>query len=134
MQRGRGGAREDGMATLASARRMALRLPDVTEQDHHGRPSFRVAGKIFTTVPDDGHVNVFCDLEEVPGLVAQYPACAALYWGKRLRGVRVELASVDAALLRELLTDAWRMRAGPGRGAAQPSAGRRASATSRERH
>jgi hypothetical protein len=111
------------MVTVASARRMVLRLPEVTEQDHHGRPSFRVAGKIFATVPDDGHVNVFVDIDEVAGLVAEYPACTALYWGKRLRGVRVELAGVEPGLLRELLTDAWRMRAGPGRRGAAPTAG-----------
>jgi hypothetical protein len=114
------GGLEDGMVTLASARRMARRLPDVTEQDHHGRPSFRVAGKIFATVPDDGHVNVFVDLDEVPGLVEEYPACAGLYWGKRLRGVQVDLASVPAGLLGELLTDAWRLRAGQRRHAQDP--------------
>ena len=98
------------MTTLASARRMALHLPDTSEQDHHGRASFRVGGKIFATVPDDAHLNVFVDVDEVPGLVAEYAACTALYWGKRLRGVQVELASVEASLLRELLTDAWRLR------------------------
>jgi hypothetical protein len=32
------------------ARAMALALPGATEQDHHGRPSFRVQGKIFATL------------------------------------------------------------------------------------
>ena len=31
------------------ARRLALALPDAVEEDHHGRPSFRVGGKIFAT-------------------------------------------------------------------------------------
>jgi hypothetical protein len=110
------------MVTLASARRMALRLPETTEQDHHGRASFRVGGKIFATVPDDGHLNLFVEIDEVAGLVAEYPACTALYWGQRLRGVRVELASVDAGLLRELLTDAWGLRAGPHRRSPGPTA------------
>ena len=39
--------------TLAAARRLALSFPEATEQDHHGMPSFRVDGKIFTTVPDE---------------------------------------------------------------------------------
>ena len=31
-------------------REIALALPDAIEQDHHGRPSFRVRGKIFATL------------------------------------------------------------------------------------
>jgi len=33
--------------TPARARQIALALPGVAEQDHHGFRSFRVAGKIF---------------------------------------------------------------------------------------
>jgi hypothetical protein len=36
------------MVSREQARRLALGLPEAVEQDHHGRPSFRVAGKIFT--------------------------------------------------------------------------------------
>lgn len=35
------------MVSHEQLRRIALALPDAIEQDHHGRPSFRVAGKIF---------------------------------------------------------------------------------------
>ena len=38
--------------TSEEARRLALALPEAVEQDHHGRPSFRVAGKIFATLWD----------------------------------------------------------------------------------
>ena len=38
--------------TEEDARRLALALPDTVEQDHHGRPSFRVAGKIIATIWD----------------------------------------------------------------------------------
>jgi hypothetical protein len=40
------------MLTLSEARRLALSFAEVTEEDHHGIPSFRVRGKIFATVPD----------------------------------------------------------------------------------
>ena len=42
--------------TPNDARRLALALPEAVEQDHHGRPAFRVGGKIFATlqVPDSG--------------------------------------------------------------------------------
>jgi hypothetical protein len=43
------------------ARRLALQLPEAVEQDHHGRPSFRVAGKIFATQWDEDHMNVMLD-------------------------------------------------------------------------
>jgi len=42
---------------LAQARSLALSLPEATEQDHHGMPSFRVRGKIYATVPDDEHIR-----------------------------------------------------------------------------
>jgi hypothetical protein len=32
------------------ARSLALTLPEAIECEHHGRPSFRVAGKIFATL------------------------------------------------------------------------------------
>ena len=40
------------MVSTDEARRLALSLPDAVEQDHHGRPSFRVAGRIFATLWD----------------------------------------------------------------------------------
>ena len=36
--------------SLDDLRRLALALPEATEQDHHGKPSFRVGGKIFATL------------------------------------------------------------------------------------
>jgi hypothetical protein len=40
------------VVSVDQARRFALSLPEAVEQDHHGRPSFRVAGKIFATLWD----------------------------------------------------------------------------------
>ena len=39
------------MVTATLARQLALALPEAVEQDHHGFPSFRVAGRIFATLP-----------------------------------------------------------------------------------
>ena len=41
---------EPAMVTTDQARAIALALPEAVEQDHHGRPSFRVAGRIFATL------------------------------------------------------------------------------------
>jgi hypothetical protein len=98
----------------AQVRRIALALADATEQDHHGFPSFRVGGRIFATLPDDAHLNVMLDEGDVHAMVAMHwAACEALWWGKRLRGVRVNLAAATPRVVGELLEDAWRRRAKP---------------------
>jgi hypothetical protein len=94
------------------ARFLALALPEAVEQDHHGRPSFRVAGKIFATLWDADHMNVMVDPDGIRTAVESAPAaCAEVWWGKRLAAVRVSLAEADAALLADLLADAWERRA-----------------------
>jgi hypothetical protein len=100
------------MVSLAVARRMALSFPEVTEQDHHDMPSFRVQGKIFTTVPDARHLHVMLDAFVTHAVVGSHPdACAELWWGQRLSGVRVNLDHADRDLLADLLEDAWLRRA-----------------------
>ena len=96
---------------------MALGLPDAVEQDHHGRPSFRVAKRIFATLWDERHINVMLDEPGIMTAVADHPReCNEVWWGKRLAAVRVDLGVADPALLRELLEDAWETtRAGPTR-------------------
>lgn len=101
--------------TLARARKIALGLPETTEQDHHGIPSFRVGKKIFATVPDAHHVRVMLDEEGIRAAVAEYPDCCAPgYWGKRLACAVIDLDATEPALVRELLTDAWIGKAPPG--------------------
>ena len=94
------------------ARQCALALPEAIEQDHHGRPSFRVAGKIFATLWDEDHMNVMLDDGGVLTAVEREPdACAAVWWGKRLAAVRVDLRRVDPQMLTGLLGEAWEIRA-----------------------
>lgn len=96
--------------TTQQARQLAL--PEATEQDHHGRPSFRVAGKIFATLWDEGHVNVMLDEPGIRTAVqAHREVCEEVWWGKRLSAVRVTLADADPRLLRDLLADAWEGKA-----------------------
>ncbi|WP_369137920.1 MmcQ/YjbR family DNA-binding protein [Modestobacter versicolor] len=94
-----------------AAAALALALPGVTEADHHGRRSFRVAGtKVLATVPAEGVLNVMVG-EDLAHAAAAQPGVELLWWGKQLSGVRVQLAGVDPALLEDLLTDAWSRRA-----------------------
>ena len=99
------------MPSTADARRIALSLPEAVEQDHHGRPSFRVAGKIFATLWDEEHMNVMLDEPGIHTAVEAHPGiCAEVWWGKRLAAVRVDLRAAGEDLLADLLADAWERR------------------------
>jgi hypothetical protein len=94
------------------ARSLALSLPEAVEQDHHGRPSFRVGGKIFATLWSDERMNVMLDEGGILTAIDAAPdACEPVRWGKRLAAVGVYLDRVDVELLRELLIDAWEQKA-----------------------
>src|ERR1700732_2492031 len=96
------------MVTPEQARSLALALPEAVERDHHGRPSFRVEGKIFATLWDEEHMNVMLDEDGILTAVQDDPqACAERWWGKRLAAVGVSLSRVSPDALAELLADAW---------------------------
>ena len=98
--------------TEDDVRQLALALAGTSEAPHHERTSFRVGGKIFATMPPDGaSVNVLLG-EEDARAAASDPGVELLWWGKKLSGVRVDLAAADADTLAELLEEAWRQRAG----------------------
>jgi SAM-dependent methyltransferase len=100
------------MASHEQVRRLALALPEVVEKDHHGRPSFRVAGRIFATLWDQAHVNVMLDEPGIRTAVQAHPdVCHEVWWGKRLRAVRVDFERADETLIGELLADAWEQKA-----------------------
>ena len=100
------------MVSTDEARRIALSLPESIEQDHHGRPSFRVAGRIFATLWDAEHMNVMLDEPGIRTAVQAHPeVCSEVMWGKRLAAVRVALPVVEAGLLEDLLADAWEGKA-----------------------
>jgi hypothetical protein len=100
------------MVPVDLARRLALSLPEAVEQDHHGRPSFRVGGRIFATLWDDGHMNVMVDEAGILTAVQSLPEVyEEVWWGKRLSAVKVDLRAADADLLAGLLADAWEGKA-----------------------
>jgi hypothetical protein len=100
------------MVSRDEARRLALALPEAVEQDHHGFPSFRVGGKIFATLRDEGYMNVMLDEGGIRTAVErELETCEEVWWGKRLAAVRVDLGRADADLLASLLEDAWEGKA-----------------------
>jgi len=100
------------VVSLEHARRLALALPEAVELDHHGRPSFRVGGKIFATQWDDEHMNVKLDEDGILTAAHDEPeTCEPIRWGKRLAAVRVDLRRVAPEMLTDLLRDAWETKA-----------------------
>ena len=100
------------MITIDALRALALELPEAVEADHHGRPSFRVGGKIYATLPDAEHVNVMLDAQGISAAI-QHPsgAYAELRWGKTLAGVQVDLQRAGAPEVAALLAEAWARKA-----------------------
>ena len=89
-----------------------MAFPEAVEQEHWGNPSFRVRGRIFATLPDEGHANLMIDPFDVEAAVRENPdSCTELWWGKQLSGVRVSLAQASPQMVEALLDAAWRRKA-----------------------
>jgi hypothetical protein len=100
------------MLIASQVRALALSLPEATEQDHHGRPSFRVGGKIFATLWTPSALNIMLGEEGILAAVEDDPAvCSGIYWGRRLSAVQLDLRFADADMVRDLLGAAWRRKA-----------------------
>lgn len=102
------------MVTIEVVRRIALALPETTEQSSYGTPGFRVRNRLFARLRETGDVLVVwvADEGEKQALLAADPGAfftTAHYAGHA--SVLVRLAAVDVAELTELLTEAWRVRA-----------------------
>ncbi len=98
---------------LSDARRYALSLPVATEEPHFHFFSFRVRGKIFATVPpEETHLHLFVDEATRDAALATESAfIEKLLWDGKVRGLRVILANAKPAVVKHLLTEAWRHKA-----------------------
>ena len=94
---------------LVDVRKIALSLPETTEEPHFNYSSFRVGGKIFATVPPEGeHIHVFVAEEQREQALALEPAfIEKLHWGKRVVGLRLTLEKAKPAVVERLLSQAW---------------------------
>jgi hypothetical protein len=101
--------------TSREFRRIALSLPEASEQAHMDHPDFRVAGKIFATLgyPEDGWGMVKLTPLEQEMFVKAQPTVfvpAKGTWGQR-GATCVRLKGVRAATLRRALRAAWLLAA-----------------------
>ena len=102
---------------LETIRKFALSLPETTEEPHFDSGSYRVAGRIFVTVPPgETHIHVFVSEAVREQALAMYPDFAEkLHWGAKVVGLRVTLAKAPAAAVKLLVRQAWEYRASKGR-------------------
>lgn len=101
------------MSTAEHARAFALELPETEEASHFGKADFRVADKVFGSLPRPGRMNLRLDPGEQAALVATSPETfepAPGSWGRQ-GWTGVELALVPEDELRELVLSAWLRRA-----------------------
>ncbi|WP_367319482.1 MmcQ/YjbR family DNA-binding protein [Streptomyces sp. HUAS ZL42] len=104
------------MPDAEDVRRIALSLPDTTEKIAWSMPTFRVAGKMFATLPEDEtSIAVRCPKEERDELVLAEPA---KFWiadhEAQFAWVRARLSAIeDEQELRDILADSWRQAAPP---------------------
>ena len=101
------------LVKLIDARRLAMSLPEVTEQPHFESTSFRVKGKIFATAPPGGeYLHIFvAEVDRELPLVMQPGVIEKLWWGGKVRGLRVALRRAKMPVVTRLLEKAWLRRA-----------------------
>jgi hypothetical protein len=100
------------MVTAQDVRRIALELPRAYEALVRDRVKFRVGRIVFLAIsPDEELLGFGFPKEERAALVASEPEkfLMPMRSDERYNWVRVRLAKIDEAELRELIIDAWRM-------------------------
>ena len=114
------------MVTIDELRALCMALPGTHEKetwgdaDHAGDVTFRVRDRIYViTGQEGGHASVRTTIEQQADLVDTFPGliAPAPYVG-RFGWVNVDLAGLDAEVIRGIIVSAWR------RTAPRPSCGR----------
>lgn len=105
--------RKPQKVTFRTVRQLVLALPGVEEGTSYGTPAFRVRGKFFARLREDGESLVIkIDKDEREILMRVRPE--AFYITDHYRNypsMLVWLPAVTVDELRELLEDAWRREA-----------------------
>lgn len=98
--------------TLPEVRDLAMNLNGSTESPHHRYTSFRVRGRIYATAPKEGGLlHVFVDEEDRERMVRLDPKTyEKLGWGRKVVGLRVDLAHARREDVAELLRTAWQRK------------------------
>ena len=94
---------------LDEVRKVALALPDTTEEPHHNFGSFRVRGKIFVTIPPGGELlHIFLPEQQRELALAMDPEfLEPVHWGSKILGVRANLSLARKATVLSLVRRAY---------------------------
>lgn len=104
-----------GVATQHDVRKIALSLPETTEEQWFGSPAYKVKGKGFLrlrTEEDGGLVVFVADVAEKEALLAA--DAKKFFTTPHYDGhatVLVHLPAIGVRELRELITESWRQKA-----------------------
>jgi hypothetical protein len=97
--------------TPGDIRRIALSMPEAVELPHFDRPSFRVRGKIFATLPPGGEL-VFLKLPQLvkESVLQSNPEAHVPLPGAWERGgsTQLRIGRMDEEKLADLVRLAWR--------------------------
>lgn len=101
------------MVTFETVRRLALALPEAEEGTSYGTPAFKVHGKLFARLREDGDdLVVKIEVGHRDALIASQPDryhVTPHYHDSEY--VLVRLSQADEPDLADLLADAWQMAA-----------------------
>jgi hypothetical protein len=95
---------DDQMATSVDVRRIALTLPEVNEDPHFGRPSFRVRGKVMLVLKPDERMFIRASSTEQEALSSMRPDVFTVD-----DGLQVRIGGISVSEARELVYEAWRL-------------------------
>jgi hypothetical protein len=108
-------------------RKFALSLPDAEERPHFHLTSFRVGGKIFMTVPpEQDHLRIFVGGDEREAALVVHAHCVEkLWWGDKVCGLRINLATATLPIAKQLIEAAWKAKVPKDRAARSGTKSRR---------
>ena len=97
------------MVSVATARTIALSMPEAEERQHHGHPDFRVRNKIFATLwPKEARAVVKLSLPEQSELLKSSPHIFSTNAWSRHGWTNVHLKDIAASRFRTIVESAWR--------------------------
>lgn len=107
------------MLDAATARNIALSMPEAEERQHHEHPDFRVKNKIFATLwPKEARAVVKLSLPEQKNLLKSSPRVFSTNAWSRQGWTNVHLKHITAERFRDVVENSWR-RVAPKRLVAQ---------------
>ena len=97
------------MISVATARRIALSMPEAEEGQHHGHPDFRVKNKIFATLwPKEARAVVKLSPAEQRDLLKSSPGVFSTNAWSHQGWTNVHLPRITEERFREIVDRSWR--------------------------